>query len=265
MNTFKRLGVLLATVIVGSATAACTGSSTPPTPVAPPSPVVHPTVGALCKPDSDAAQQAWFTDAKGINIGGLMLGTGSVGVVLAHQSGGISCQFLSYGKELAAAGYKVLAFDFGSSGVSDELGDDTRDANVVAAAGYLLGHGATSIVLIGASMGANASLVAATKIIPQVAGVISISAPASFEGLDALSSAPKLKAPVLYIAGKDDGTFASDAQAMYNATTINSKKLLIADSIDHGVDFLQDPQDPESKKVRKAITDFLQRYAPTNG
>jgi esterase/lipase len=265
VNSFKRFGVLLATLVVGAGTAACSSSTAPAPAAAPPSPVVHPTVGALCQDISSTGQQAWFSDLKGVNIGAVMLGTGSVGVVLAHQSGGTSCQWLPYGQELAKAGYKVLAIDFAGSGVSDELANgDTRDANVVAAAGYLLGHGAKSVVLIGASMGANAALVAATKIIPQVDGVISLSAPASFEGVDALSAVPNLKAPVLYVAGDIDGTFGNDAQAMYNATTINSKKLLIVNSSDHGVDFLLDT-DPEAKKVPKAITDFLQRYAPLNG
>ncbi|MBO0869107.1 MAG: alpha/beta fold hydrolase [Micromonosporaceae bacterium] len=261
MNSCKRFGVLLVAVVLGAGTAACTASQTPT--AGPPSPVVHPTVAAECPDVSTGGQQAWFSDVKGVNIGAVMLGTGSVGVVLAHQADEDSCEWLPYGKELAAAGYKVLAFDFAGSGVSGDLGTDARDANVVAAAGYLLGHGATSIVLLGASMGGNASLVAATKIIPQVAGVISMSAPASYQGLNALSAVANLKAPVLYIAGKDDGTFPDDATAMYNATPINSKKLLIVDSFNHGVALLV-PQDPQSRKVRTAITDFLHRYAPAN-
>src|SRR5262245_48348448 len=192
-----RIVTALVVAVLAAGTGACGGSPAtvpsgrPAVPEGAP-PTARPTVAANCPSDSAGGRQVWFTDANRVALGGVELGTGGSGVVLAHIADGDSCEWLPFGRQLAAAGYRVLAFDFAGSGVSGQLtGGDRRDANVAAAAAHLRGEGATAVVLIGASMGANASLVAATEIGPPVAGVVSLSAPAVYDDLDASASAPK--------------------------------------------------------------------------
>jgi dienelactone hydrolase len=271
----KSIGRVARAVIVAAlaaGTAAC-GSSASPPPTGPPEPgqqagsprvfpTVVPTVGALCKAAWAGGKQVGFLDAAGVYVGGIELGTGSKGVVLAHQAGADSCQWLPFGRQLAAAGYRVLVFDFAGSGVSGPLANgDKRDDNVVAAAAYLHGHGVMDVVLIGASMGGNASLVAAPKVMPPVTGVVSLSAPLTYDGLDASAVAPKISVPALYIAGSGEATYADAARTLYSATPGDAKKLLLASGDQHGVALLEKAE-PDSAKVRKAILDFLKANAP---
>ncbi len=275
MKLIGRIAAALVLTAVTAGTAACgSAPSTPSTPpqageqpgaVHPAPPTVNPTVAATCKSAWAGGQQVWFTDRGGVAIGGVMLGTGTKGgVVLAHTAGADACQWLPFGRQLAAAGYRVLAFDFAGSGVSGPL-TDGRDDNVLAAAAYLHGHGVLTVVLVGASMGGNAALVAAPKVIPPVAGVITLSAPVTYQGLDAAPAAKELAAPVLYIAAKGDGEFAGDAQALYASTPGNAKTLLIATGSQHGTDLLDKAKEPDAAKVRQAILDFLKAHAPVTG
>lgn len=251
-------GPVLAAVL--AAVAACGGG----TPVADPSPSTSPPIaGYFCASDRAGGTQVRFTDQAGASLAGVELGSGSVGVVLAHVAGENVCDWLPYGQELAKAGYRVLAFDFAGSGVSDPLlADDDRAANVVAAAAFLRGEGASSVVLMGGSMGANASLVAATRIDPPVAGVISLSSPLTYQGLSALEAVGKLTVPVLYIAGDADGNFADMAKTLDEATPSGvPHKLVIAYSAAHGPNLLFKGI-ARKDAAREAVSEFLATYAP---
>jgi len=262
-------GVAVVAVAAGCAAATPVAGTTPPQPGGlapgqphPGPPSVHPTVAAACPSAKAGGHEVWFTDAAGVALGGIELGTGSKGVVLSHMAGGDSCQWLPFGRQLAAAGYRVIALDLAGSGASAQLtGEDKRDANVVAAAAYLHGHGVMSVVLIGASMGGNASLVAATEVSPPVSGVISLSAPATYQGLDAAAAVTRLAVPVLYIAGSGESEYASAARALYAATPGNTKNLFLASGSQHGTQLLDKPE-PDAAKVRAAVLDFLKAHAP---
>jgi pimeloyl-ACP methyl ester carboxylesterase len=236
--------------MVAATSAACAPPSPAPSPApSPSSPAPRPTIGAYC-PSYGEWQQASFTDAKGVRIDGVTRGTGSTAVMLVG-----TCP-VPYADQLAAAGYKVLAFDFHASKVSAHLGDDTQDANVEAAAEYLRAHGAQTVVYIGISTGGTAALVAATATTPRVAGVITLSALTWWDGgMDALKAAPKLTVPVLYIAGEGDPLTADDAKKLYDATPGDAKTLLMEKTgHDHGLLDFED--------VLAAMKTFLDRYAP---
>ena len=195
------------------------------------------------------------------------LGSGTTGFVLTHQDPGNVCDWLPYARELVntTPGYRVLCLDFQGYGNSDDGADgDRRDLNIVAAAGYLRGHGVTTVVLLGASMGGNASLVAATELQPPPAAVISFSAPSYWKGIDALAAVPNLAVPVLLVAGSldDNGRFADDARALYAATPATvDRRLVIASSTTHGVNLLS-PVDADATHTRAALADFLKAHAP---
>jgi esterase/lipase len=123
------------------------------------------------------------------------------------------------------------------------------------------GHGVMSVVLIGASMGGNASLVAATKVSPPIAGVVSLSAPVSYDGLDASGAVRKLSVPTLYIAGSGESTYADAARSLYAATPGDTKKLLLGSGDQHGIALLAKAE-PDAAKVRTAILDFLRAHSP---
>jgi pimeloyl-ACP methyl ester carboxylesterase len=226
--------------------------------------------GEDCDRLAEGTRQVRFADVHGTRLSGVEVGSGRVGIVLSHQDPGNVCDWLPWAREtvLGNAGYRLLCLDFAGYGNSASAADgDTRDRNIVAAAGFLRAEGVATVLLMGASMGANAVLVAATELQPPPVGVISLSAPSSWKGLDAGEAVPKLAVPVLFVAGSGDngGRFADDARALYAAApTSLDRRLQIASSNSHGVNLLS-PVDADASRTRAAVADFLSRYAPTGG
>ena len=218
-----------------------------------------PPPGAACPSRVTTGKPVRFGSDGATNLGGVVFGTGRTGIVLAHQTEDNLCQWAPYAVELARRGYRVLAFDFPGFGFSsDVVSGQTLDGVVVAAAALLRSQGATAIVLIGASMGGTASLVAATEVQPPVAGVISVSGPTLYQNVAASLAAPKLTVPVLYAAGRADDEFARDAQTLYDATPASvDRKLVIVAAGLHGVDLVAD-----GSEVEAAVTAFLSAHAP---
>jgi pimeloyl-ACP methyl ester carboxylesterase len=168
----------------------------------------------------------------GAELDGVVIGDGATGVVLAHQLHSNLCSWLPFAKRLAAAGMRVLAFDFPST--------SNLDRYVVAAVAELRRQGAHSIALAGASMGGTAVLVAASHA-SSISRVASVSGPRIFEDLDAGRAVPRVHVPTLFVAGREDSPYVDDARAMYRAAT-GDKRLLIVPGSDHGTDLLDDEQ-----------------------
>ena len=117
--------------------------------------------------------------------------------MLAHQYGGDLCQWVPYAKRLASMGYTALAFDLRGFGRSQKRYGDALiryDRDVVAAAKLARGLGARKVILVGASLGANAVVAAGAAITPPVDGLVSLSAPGTFRQ-DAIAAAKKLSVP----------------------------------------------------------------------
>ena len=192
-------------------------------------------------------------------LAGIVYGTGKTGIVFAHQSDGSSCDWMPYAKTVAAKGFRALAFDFGGYGASLlNKGDIASD--VEAAAAYLRSVGVTRVILIGASMGGTAVLVAAGHIRPLVAGVVSLSSPSTFTGVDALAEMPHLTMPLLLICGNQDTTFVGDVQAQYKAATRSShRQLVLSDSTVHGYRLVSSSELTDARAVA-ALTAFLAKY-----
>jgi len=168
----------------------------------------------------------------GAELDGVVIGDGATGVVLAHQLHSNLCSWLPFAKRLAAAGMRVLAFDFPST--------SNLDRYVVAAVAELRRQGAHSIALAGASMGGTAVLVAASHA-SSISRVASLSGPRIFEDLDAGRAVPRVRVPTLFVAGREDSPYVDDARAMYRAAT-TEKRLLVVPGSDHGTDLLDDEQ-----------------------
>ena len=194
---------------------------------------------AACFPASAHAKVVRFANSAGTKLVGYELGRGPRGIVLAHQYGGDACQWSAYAPGLARRGFHVLAFDFHGNGRS-AIGSEENDVDVVAAAAKLRSLGARKLVLIGASMGGTASLAAAAELKPPPAAVVSLSGPGSFDLTSAYDAVPKIAAPKLFVVGARDVQFADDAHELYRRAH-GSRRLVVVQTADHGVDLLDDP------------------------
>ena len=145
-----------------------------------------------------AGAEIRFSAADGTKLVGHRFGKGTTAVILAHQSEGDLCDWAPYARRLASKGYFVFPIDFRGYGLSQTRtgAAATRFPSDLAAATKALRKlGKKKIYLVGASMGGLASLVAAANVTPPVTGVVSVSGPARFRGMDALKSAPRLRVP----------------------------------------------------------------------
>ena len=212
---------------VGLLLAGCSGSSAGTTASPAPTPV------AGCVSDDEQRTGAVQVPVEsGRPFDAVVLGAGPTGVVLANMNTGDLCQWKStYADHLTALGYRVLVFNYSAQGPAKD---------VTAAAGVLRGKGVQRLFLIGASMGGAAVLDAAAHLQPTVAGVISLSAPRTYLGADALNSMKTLTAPALFIAAEYDQPFANDARALHEACAAKDASLSIEPGGNHGTALLSD-------------------------
>ena len=150
----------------------------------------------------------------------------------------------SFARTLSRRGYLTLAFDFRGYGRSQEppRGASSRlAADVIAAAKKSRSLGAKKVVVVGASMGGTAAIVAAANGRTVINGVIPVSASRGFGRMNAEAAARRLQVPVLYLAGDEDPGFADDARVLYEATAAPDKRLELLDSGNHGVHLAAEP------------------------
>jgi dienelactone hydrolase len=205
----------------------------------------------------DAGRVVHFRAADGFRLAGVVYGTGNLGVVLANQTNTDLCAWVPFARLLAGRGYRALAFDFRGYGSSPGTGRLDYDADVAAAAKTLRREGATAIVLIGASLGGTASLVASSRIAPPVDGVVDLSGPAVFGKLDAVAAARGLRVPLIVVVARGDSVVADDLRTFRAAATAE-KQLVTLSGYDHGVDLVAGSQ---GRRVRSLIFRFLDRVS----
>lgn len=264
--TVRKRRRLVGLLAAGVAVAAAACAETPPPGPTPASPTVTASAGITlsppgeqCPDDAKAGRPVWLTNSAGYQLAAIELGAGPRGVVLAHQSEGSLCQWLPYGRVLAERGYHVLAFDFAGFGSSTDTETRTYVEDLRTAVEYLRSNGVTTIAIMGASMGATMSIVAAATISPPVDAVIAVSPPVDFEGADAQKAAPSLTAPALFLAGDTDGDYASYAERIYEATPGEpgtDRTLVVLNAPEHGVKLIGD-RGLAGAQARQIIEAFL--------
>jgi pimeloyl-ACP methyl ester carboxylesterase len=202
----------------------------------------RPEAGAhFCRPKGTGVD---FRAADGLRLHGHRFGRGTTAVVFAHESRGSSCMWAPFARALSRRGYLTLAFDFRGYGRSQDPrrgGSSRLAADVIAAAKKSRSLGAKKVVVVGASMGGTAAILAAANARTVIDGVIPVSASRFFSRMDAEAAARRLQVPVLYLAGDEDPGFADDARALYDATAWPDKRLEILDSGNHGVHLAAEP------------------------
>ena len=205
--------------------------------------------------------ELFFNAADGTKLVGHRFGKGTTAVILTHQSEGDLCDWLPYAKRLAARGYFAFPIDFRGYGFSDvpAAGPYRYTQDIAAAAKTLRKLGKQKIFVVGASMGGIAAVVAGANVSPPLAGVVSVSSPARFRGMDGVKAGPRLRVPVLYLAATADDNggfdFSEDAEAMFAKTAAKDKRLELLPGAAHGIGLVA-----SSTKAKSLIEGFLKAH-----
>jgi predicted alpha/beta hydrolase len=208
------------------------------------------------------AEVVRLTAADGQEIAGAVFGSGPKGVVLGHMGAGNLCPWVSDAKALKAHGYAALPIDFRGFGSSTLKAGAQRFAvhlDVAAAVAELRRRGARSVIVMGASLGAMAGVVAGATITPPIQGVVQISGPMRFPGLDIEKYVKQLRVPVFFI-GTDGDTDPTPAvlRQQYAMVPTKDKKILIVGDYEHGTKIFQGRFE---RKVHVAIADWLAAHS----
>ena len=214
------------------------------------------------------SQAVTFTAQDGVELAGRIFGPegATAGVVLAHMLPADQSSWFEFADRLGGLGYRALTFDFrgycpgGVAGCSKGTKTVAEiDRDVAGAVRYLKMQGVRRIGLVGASMGGTASLVVASQPDDAVDAVVTLSAPASIDGLmagpDVLQA---IAAAKLFLAGNGDAAAAQSAQMFYDESTAPKRVELLTTS-DHGTDMLEGNQ---AEIARNLIVGWLERYVP---
>ena len=162
-----------------------------------------------------------------------VLGVGARTVVLSEQSDELLCSWLPLARHLTARGFRVAVWDFSGD-------DPVAELTGVVTALNTAGDG--QVILAGASEGAKASLIAATRLGRPPLGVLSLSAEAELQGTPVAPAVHRLPCPALLITARDDPYGAAGAARAFAGTAPPGRvQLLRVPGSDHGTALLAGP------------------------
>ena len=204
-----------------------------------------------------APERVTFPTSDGGLLVGDVYGKGARGLVLAHGGRFNKESWAKQAEAFAAAGFRVLAFDFRGYGESRGPGqaapmDAPLDLDVLAAVRYLRESGAKSIAIVGGSMGGAAGANAAVRANPgDIEAIVLL-------GSDGGRSPEKVPGRKLVIATKDDadgsGTLRlPKIRASYEKMT-PPKEILVLEGSAHAQYLFATP---EADRVLGKILEFL--------
>jgi dienelactone hydrolase len=201
-----------------------------------------------------------FASSDGGELVADIYGAAETAVLLAHGGRFNKGSWLRQARELAAAGFRVLAIDFRGYGQSRGPGDkDPLSAplhlDVLAGVEYLRTHGAKSVSVVGASMGGSAAATAALE------------KPGAIDRLILLGSTPTcpakdLKCPKLYIMTSDDSSGSGPrlpALLRHFEEVPSPKSLIVLNGNSHAQSMF------ESEHGARVITDIVRFLSESNG
>ena len=211
-----------------------------------------------------SARPFWLTASDGVRLYAAEAGTGTVGVVLAHESPADLCGWLPYMASLERSGVRVLAFDFRG------FGDSQRPASIRKSLAYgrdfraatarLRADGARKVFLMGASFGGAAALTYAPTL--PLAGLVSLSGEAQIAGagLDGLAAVPRLRAPLLIVGSRDDRYLSvTDALRLLRRAGSHDKRTAFYAGAFHGWQLVEDA--PYAPRVRALVLAWLRSHS----
>jgi pimeloyl-ACP methyl ester carboxylesterase len=206
----------------------------------------------VCRPGDPTPVEFKSTD--GVRLTGYLFGTGPTGVILTHMYPADQKSWFPLARKLAGKGYRVLTFNcrgYGESEGEKTVAEIDRDLE---GAYRFLNPGVKQIFLVGASMGGTASIIMASR--HPVAGIVSLSGPVAFKGLNAEKAVKKVKAPILFITSEGDVNAVMAARWMEHEGT-SPARLLIFPGAEHGTWMLKPPR---GIKVEEVIFQFLKDH-----
>lgn len=216
--------------------------------------------GSLC---AAAQTTVSFPTSDGGVVFGDLYGNGERAVVLAHGGRFNKESWAPQARQLAAAGFRVLAIDFRGYGKSHGPGDsDVLSAplklDVLAAVSYLKANGAKGVSLVGGSMGGSA------------AGDASIAVgPGEIDRVVMLGAAPnepaeKLHSATLWIVAREDASGDSlrlpGIRKQYEKAP-QPKQLIVLEGSAHAQYLFQTDQ---GERVMREILRFLAPAGPAS-
>ncbi len=188
-----------------------------------------------------------FRAADGLQLHGVLLGSGKDGIVLSHEFRANLCNWLPFAQQLAGRGYRVLIYDSRAS----DPGQGHLERDVLGAARELRRRGVTRVLVGGASAGGTAAQTAAAAIPPAtLAGVVVLSSPRQFGSMDAEQAARKVTAPSFFGVGTRDTAFVDEVRKLDAASAAKRKQIVVVRSSGHGTQLLDTSWAPASFRTR---------------
>jgi pimeloyl-ACP methyl ester carboxylesterase len=190
------------------------------------------------------ARTSWLRTSDHVRLFAAETGSGSTGVVLAHESPGGLCGWLPAVPTFTAHDIRVLAFDFRGFPPSASAPNRTADdfaPDLQAAVDALHADGAGKVFVVGASFGGAAALAEGAKL-HGVDGFVSLSGEPELpaRSIDALAGVRRLRAPLLVLASRQDYYLdAAAAKRLVGAAGPTDKQLALYPGSNHGWDLLE--------------------------
>lgn len=241
-------GVVIAIAVLA---AGCGGKSEPP-----PS-----SLGAVCGSFADAvkAEPIWLHTSDKVRLAAAAVDKGDTTVVLAHESPGDFCGWVSTMEWLKAHDVGSLAFNFRTFGESDSppLAISTHARpDLQAAVDEARKRGAKRVIVMGASFGGAAMLYYAPDL-KNVDGLINLSGELHLPGwnFDGIGSAPHIRTPILILGSAQDNVFnRADANLLFRRIGSREKQLVVFPGTLHGWDLLD-----RNPRARARVLAWLNR------
>ena len=174
-------------------------------------------------------------------------------VILLHMYQANQESWFATARMLRDHGISALTLDFRGYGASEgdvepaDLGRDVR-----AALSFARSRGYQRIVLVGASMGGTAAIVTAAT--ERVDGVLTLSAPERFRGLEADKAVKDVRIPLAMVAAKGDTSAENTVVAFEEASYVDPRWALLVEGRAHGTELLESAHGPE---VTQLLLTFL--------
>lgn len=205
------------------------------------------------------AELVEFTTEDGVDLTGLTFGSGDTAVVLAHMRDSGKEAWTDVAVALANNGFKAFAFDFRGYGGTDGERDTNLEADLTAAITAIRAEGAAKVFVVGASMGGTAALAAAAQ--HKLDGVVAVSAPLEFAGIDGLAAAAMIEEPSLFIASAEDQPYADETSALAD---VAGGRFVEYDGAAHGTDIVTEQREKISAQIVRFVMDPLKETAATS-
>ncbi len=159
-------------------------------------------------------------------------------VIFTHMFPNDQRAWQGFAKELAGQGVAAMTFDFRGYGESGGSKDPSKiDRDLTSALLLLKSRDYPLIYLVGASMGGTAVLkVAAAQ---DIAGIVTVSAPIEFMGLDARQDVAKIKVPKRFLGSKNEAEGGGQSALEIYGLAGDPKSVFLFDGAAHGTDLLQ--------------------------